>query len=132
MTDLLAPLVARGRAAAESLMTDTCRIERFGEVITSDDGVDSAVPELIYEGKCRAKPLVSRSESGGPQGPAPVGEFQYTLSLPMTVMGVQFADRVTVTASADPSMPGVALRVGEVERGSQITARRMRCVEVSR
>jgi hypothetical protein len=118
--------------AAKALMTDTCRIERVGEVITTDDGVDTPTITAVYEGVCRAKPLVSRSEGPGDTGPAPTGDFQYTLSLPITATGVEFGDRVTMTDSWDPSLPGVVMQIRSAERGSQISARRMRCVEVSR
>lgn len=125
-------ILAAGQDAALGLMTDTCRVEDVGEVVTSQDGVDSAVTSTVYEGPCRVKPLTSRAQGGDDPGPAPSGEWQYTVSLPIAATGVAYGQRLTILTSLDPSMPGRRMQVRNAERGSQISARRMRCAEVSR
>lgn len=134
MTDLIGPLVDRGRALAESLMEATCRIEDIGEVITTQDGEDTESTSTVYEGMCRIKPLTSRGEGGDEPGPAPAGDWQYTVSLPVdSSSGVAYGQRLTVlTSPRDPSLVDVRMQVRTAERGSQISARRMRCAEVSR
>lgn len=126
------PITAAGQDAALALMTDTCTVVDVGEVVTSDDGTDTSTSVTVYEGPCRVKPLVSRTEGDKTQGPALTAGFQYTVSLPMSATAVAFGQRLTVTDSLDPSLPGIAMRIDSVERGSQVTARRLRCMEVSR
>jgi hypothetical protein len=47
------------------------------------------------------------------------------------VAGVQEGHRVTVTSSPDPALVGVVLEVHKVDRGENITARRLSCNEVN-
>lgn len=130
----MSPAVAAaeaGRVRAESLMTDACTIARPTTAPVTDP-VSGAVtyPETtIYTGRCRARPA-----GGGHQVEA--GEditqvFGLRVSVPISVTGVRADDVVTVTASADGSLVGKRLRVREIERGSHITARRLRCEETS-
>jgi hypothetical protein len=57
------------RAAAESLMVDTCRITSAGEVVTDPDTGDvTTTRETVYEGKCKVQSkdsAVSNPEAGG-------------------------------------------------------------------
>jgi Family of unknown function (DUF6093) len=123
----------RGRAAAEARMTDTCRVESVGEVITADDGTSTAASTPVYEGPCRLRPAPPEDDPRGQQGAAPVGSWSYTVSLPMSATGLAYGQRLTVLASPlDPDLVGFVMRVGTVESGGQITARRLRCTEVSR
>lgn len=126
------PVTAAAQDAALGLMTDTCVIDRVGEVITSDDGADTPAVDQVYAGPCRVKPITSRAHGGQDPGPAPTGDWLYTVSIPMTEDNPQYGDRLTVTGSVDPSMAGVVMQIRSVDRGSQISARRMRCAEVSR
>jgi Family of unknown function (DUF6093) len=127
----LADFTAQGQAAAAALMTDTCRIERVAESVPAGDGTDTAPVTVIYEGPCRVRPAAQVATTRT-TGPAPVETWQYTLSVPMTVTGVRAYDAAVITASADPALVGVRLRVRSIARGSQITARRLGCEEVSR
>ncbi|MEU7044937.1 DUF6093 family protein [Streptomyces varsoviensis] len=127
----LGGFLAAGRAAAEELMEDACRIERVGESTASAAGVDTAPATVIYEGRCRVRPT-ARAVSTDPTGQAPTETWQYTVSVPVSVVGVRAYDVVEVAGSADPSLKGLRLRVRSVGRGTHITARRLGCVEVSR
>lgn len=127
-----ASTAAAGQRAALHLMTDTCRVEDVGEVITSDDGTDTPTRATVYEGPCRIKPMSPEDSPRGQQDAAPAGTWQYTVSLPLSATQVGYGQRLTVVTSPDPSLPGVVMNVSTVIRGSQITARRMRCTEVSR
>jgi hypothetical protein len=126
-----AAVAVEGRAAAEELMTDACRIERTGPVQTSEDGQDTKPVTLLYEGKCRVKPAGTAAVMPSPTAPAQT--WQYKLSIPYAAgAGIHANDRVTITASDDPTLVGVRLQVRNADRGTHITARRFWCTEVSR
>ncbi|MCA1218697.1 DUF6093 family protein [Streptomyces sp. 8L] len=127
-----ASTAAAGQRAALELMTDTCRVEEIGEVVTSDDGTDTPSVSLVYEGKCRIKPMAPEDSPRGQQDAAPAGTWQYTASLPLSATHVAYGQRLTVLTSLDPSLPGVAMNITTAIKGGQITARRLRCTEVSR
>lgn len=124
----------RGRVAAEGLMVDACTVTRLNGSGTLDpDGLSySGAPaaDSIYEGKCR----VRRTGTQGDEqqaGDKTIGVTGFLVSLPMTAVGVQLDDLVTVTASAlDPDLVGRRLRVSAVTRGTHVTARRLQCEEV--
>lgn len=126
-----ADTAAAGRAAAEQQMTDSCRIERTGPVATSEDGTDTTPTVVLYEGPCRLKPAGTAAVI--PSATAPAETWQYKLSIPYAQgAGVRSDDRVTITASQDPTAVGLRLQVRNLDRGTHITARRMWCTEVSR
>jgi hypothetical protein len=58
-----------GRAAAESLMIDTCRITSGGPVVTDPDtGEVTRTRTTVYEGRCKVQSkdsAVSNPEAGG-------------------------------------------------------------------
>lgn len=125
------PVAGAGRAAAESLMTDACRIERTGPVVTSQDGTDTTPTVLLYEGPCRIKPAGTAAII--PSATAPAETWQNKLSIPYAAaIDVRSFDRVTITASDDPTLPGRCFEVRNIDRGTHITARRIWCTEVSR
>lgn len=126
-------IAAAGRAAAELLlMEDQCRIERTGPVQTSQDGTDTTPTAVLYEGVCRAKPAGTRATSAS-SPTAPAEMWQYKLSIPYTAgAGIRSDDSVVITASQDPTMVGLRLKVRNLDRGTHITARRIWCTEVSR
>src|SRR5438105_9043008 len=96
-----AQAVARGRAAAQALMVDTCTITRNGAPDTNPDTATVTYPnaQTIYTGKCRLKLPVA---IGRPDMVGGAQEFTQhpILSLPATTTGVQIDDQVTITASA--------------------------------
>lgn len=125
------PVAASGRSAAQNLMTDTCRIERTGPVVTSEDGTDTTPTVLLYEGPCRIKPAGTAAII--PSATAPAETWQNKLSIPYAAdVDIRSFDRVTITASGDPTLLGRRFEVRNVDRGTHITARRIWCTEVSR
>lgn len=131
----LAELAAtQGQTAAEGLMTDTCTITRpSGTPVLDPDTGDytGGGTTTVYSGPCRVKPRVSRGPGDQVEaGERPVQVWPYVISLPIDVTGVEVDDLVTVTTSAlDAALVGRQLVVKNIEAGSQITARRLGCVE---
>jgi hypothetical protein len=125
--------MASARSYAEALMSSACTIAPRGTTPTTDpDTGDVTFPAgvAVYSGPCRVRPadLQARTaEAGG----AEIYTFDYLVSIPFSVTGVQEGHRVTVTASPDPALVGVALEVQKVSRGETITARRLSCNEVA-
>lgn len=123
-------ITAAGQVAAEAIMVDAGTLTRYG-VQTWDEttGVETRpVLATPYTGKCRVR-------GAGGDSPAEAGEQQiskwpFTVSLPALVVDVKLNDVFTLTDSADPSLVGVPLRVREILRGTNITARRLGCEEV--
>lgn len=119
-----------GRRAAESLMTDTCTITRGGGGKVFDPAAGEYVTapgEQVYSGRCRVRPRDNADqvvEAGGQN----ISLFPYVLSVPVSEVAFAVDDLVTVTASVlDPALPGLVLRVRQVNVGSQVTARRLGC-----
>lgn len=118
------------REQAESLMLDSCRIERPGALATDPNtGVVSPTHTLVYEGSCKVQATISQSSS--PEA----GERQYTVQdyrvdIPVGAGPLEIDDRVTITDSQlDPMLVGQVFRVIELFNKSFATAQRCR-VEV--
>lgn len=125
-------LVARGRAAAQRLMVDTCVIDRkTGQVFDEQTGTYTDTWSTVYSGSCR----VQDSGLSGHQveaGERAVELQTRTLQVPMTVLGLQVDDRVTITASAlDPDLVDRVFRVSDLMHKSHATARRLPIEEVT-
>lgn len=84
----------------------------------------------VYTGKCRVRPA-GREGQTAEAGGRELFTFDYLVSVPFSVAGVQEGHRVTVTSSPDPALVGVVLEVHKVDRGENITARRLSCNEVN-
>lgn len=127
-------VLARGRLAAEAGMVDTCTIRRRdpdSEVTDPVTGVitKAYLPGNIYSGKCR----VQRSQAMAQQHDAGEDHIllrQLTLQLPITAVGLEVGDEVTITASAhDPDEVGRHFLIRDVEAKTEATARRAQCTE---
>jgi hypothetical protein len=127
-----AAVLARGRIAAEAGMVDTCVIRRrSGDTTDPYSGVVTAayVNPDPYSGKCRLRQVQALPETHD------VGEDYVVLSrlqlqLPVSAVGLQVGDEVTVTASAhDPDLPGKVFLIRGPAVGSEITARRFEVTE---
>lgn len=127
-----ASALARGRAAAEAGMIDTCTIRRrTGETTNATSGV--VTPTYLspdpYSGKCRFQQALVQTE------PHNVGEdmvrlLRLELQLPMSVAGLQVNDEVTcVTSAYDPDLPGRTFLVRDLAHKSEATARRIQLTE---
>ena len=124
----------RGQVAALALMQDACTVTRItGTSTDPQTGVVTPTLATVYTGKCKIQQVVT----GGLARPALVGEAQFYqlplhVHLPMTVTGVQVADKVTVTASVlDPDLVGRSFWVKELFHKSFATARRLGVEEVT-
>lgn len=117
-------VLAAGRAAALSLMRDTCVVERFaGRVFNETTGQYVETWNQVYSGKCRIKP---RSSSETEWGEREVSLAQYVAVLPWNATPeVQRGDRLTVTASDDVWLIGRPLEVLAISLAGTATARRL-------
>jgi hypothetical protein len=129
------------RAHAESLMRDTCRIERArldedgNPVREMDEDLQYVnVYDEVHVGPCRIqRPGTSQAQD------ASAGEFEYGLQtllaqLPLDAVGIKRGDRLTVTALgpfSDPDLLGVVATVGANATKSHPTKRTLICEEVS-
>ncbi|MFJ9612662.1 DUF6093 family protein [Streptomyces noursei] len=131
MTSTLDRLLAQGQTAAQQLMTDRCRIEHSAGTDTTDDGQDIEQITTVYEGRCRVRPAAQAATTDR-TGTVIVETWSYTVSVPLSVAGVRTGDAIQILASDDPALVGRRLRVKSIDRGTQITARRLACEEVAR
>lgn len=126
----VADTLARGRAHAERLMTDTCVITRVTGTSIASNGDTTATTSTIYTGPCRIRPRQTQDrmlEHGGDE----VGVGDLVVSVPIAVTGVEPGDVVTITASTyDADAIGRRMTVLGAVHGSQVTARRLTCQEV--
>jgi len=124
-----------GRAAAEALMVDTCRIGVLGPA-AFDSATGTYTPgtiDPVYTGKCR----VQVRDGLNAQDPE-VGERQITLqplvlAVPIAATGIA-VDQVAeiLTATLDPELVGSRFRVVATHAKTHATARRLQCEEVTR
>jgi hypothetical protein len=122
------------RARAESLFTSACIVhaKSTGQTTDSTTGEVTDIPgAVVYSGACRVRPVTSRGGGTLEIGGAEMFTFDYLISVPFSVTGVQEGHLVTVTASPDPALIGVTVEVQKVDRGESITARRLSCNEVN-
>lgn len=120
-----------GRALAESLMVDTCRIERPGEAVTDPEtGVVSPSFTLVYEGPCKVQQTLAQSSS------VEVGGAVFTaqdtrLDIPVGAGPVAPGDRATMlTGAYNPALVGNVYRVTDLFETSLQTAQRLRVEEL--
>lgn len=120
------------RELAESLMVDTCTIERPSGDTTTDPNtgaVTPAAPAQLYSGPCRFQIRSSAEER------TDSGEQRFRLSssvvkLPISATKYADGDLVTwVTSRHDPAGPGRHFRVVAVEEKSHATERRLNVEE---
>lgn len=125
----VASALAAGRRAAETLMVDQCTIRRAIGTTTDDDGNVTPTYTDVYSGKCRIQ------QPNAQAAQADVGEdyqllLRVEVQLPMSVVGLEAGDEVTVTASVfDPDLPGRVFLVRDLAHKSHATARRVGVTE---
>jgi len=126
-----ASVLARGRAAAERLMVDTCTIRRATGETTGPGGVVTPTYTVIYSGKCE----VQQSAMGASASPQDAGEayalmLNLTVKLPMSLTGLRTEDEITIDTSAlDPDLPGRVFLIRDLAHKTHATARRVGVVE---
>lgn len=125
------------RAHAESMMRDTCTVERHtgnGRVWDELTGTYSdPEPVTIYSGRCRVRARDAQDQS------LTVGEAAWSVtdvvvSLPLSAPAPPVDAVVTITTIgplSDPSLLGSRFSVaGSLSKSSRPTARRLHCKEV--
>lgn len=126
--------VLRGRVAAERLMIDTVKVERYGADTEGPGGVLTPAITLVYQGKCRLM-VRTRERLGGSWqnvGEAQVIVSRLELQLPIAAPECIEGDRVTMLTSVlDQQFVGKTYAVRDVMVKSYLTARRVTIVEVS-
>jgi hypothetical protein len=126
-----AALLARGQAAAEDSMVDTCVIRRrTGESTDPHSGVITPVyaSQDPYAGKCRVQQSTAQAREQD------AGEdflllLRLEVQLPMSVVGLEVGDEVTITTSRDPDLPGRVFLIRDLAHKTDATARRVQCTE---
>jgi hypothetical protein len=124
-----ASALARGQLVAELSMIDACVIDRAAAGSQDDfSGTVTPAYTVVYTGKCRIQQERHQAE------PHDAGQdyilLQRTqLQLPMSVVGVQVRDRVTVTVSRDPDLVGRSFLVLDLAHKTDATARRITVTE---
>lgn len=124
-----ASVLARGRAAAEALMVDTCTICRITDESTGSGGVVTPNFTTLYTGKCRVQQVRAKANEVD-AGEAYLLMLQLEVQLPMSVTGLQAEDQVTVTASVhDADLVGRVFFIRDLAHKTHATARRVQVQE---
>jgi hypothetical protein len=120
---------ARGRAAAERIMTDTCTIVRLATTGTLNPNTGQMVKTstTVYTGKCRVKAEAGTSVGDVGAGETAVSRVTPIVSIPISSTDIRAGDRVTVATSSDDRLDGQVLMVRAVNVGTFTTARRLIC-----
>lgn len=128
-----ASAIERGRTAAELGMVDACTIRRRSTGGTTDPDTGSPTVAYLspnpYAGKCR----VQQAQASANQ--QDVGEdnlllLRLEVQLPMTVVGLEVGDEITITSSArDPDLVGRLFRIHDLAHKTDATARRVQVIE---
>ncbi|GIG63613.1 hypothetical protein Lfu02_79850 [Longispora fulva] len=130
---LLDQLLARGRALAEALMVDACRIRRRTGA-TTDPATGTVTPTWItvYEGPCRFQ-QVGRLGQRADVAEASVVLLRAEVHLPLgPTVGLAVDDEIEPTrAQFDPDLIGRVMRVHDLEHKTAATARRVQTVETT-
>lgn len=112
-------------------MQDTCTIRQPSTRGPLDPTTKqhAEVPgAVVYTGQCRVKPAAGNQDRVVEAGEQPVSLWPFTVSVPMTAVGLGVDQVVTIDTSAlDPELPGTRLRIKQVALGTHLTARRLGC-----
>ena len=110
-------------------MVDACTIRRRTGETTGPGGVVTPTYVTVFEGQCRLQqPTGTAREEDA--GEAALLMVRFELQVPMSVVGVQADDEVTVTASVhDPDLVGREFLVRGLFHKTHATARRLQVEE---
>ncbi|GHJ11212.1 hypothetical protein TPA0907_55790 [Micromonospora humidisoli] len=126
--------LARGRRAAERLMVDRCVVRRRTGDTSDDDGNITPTWQTVYpppdgSGRCRLRQPTAMPRPDE-AGEAVALMLRRELQLPISAVGVQADDVVTMTASRhDPDAAGRTFVVVGLHHASQATMRRLQVEE---
>ena len=128
---LIDEAVRRGRANAESLMTDTLRVWRpTGESTTNGRGKVIQVMEQVYEGPGKAQNDASYPSSPDVGSVARAVTRVAQVHFPYGTTSVQSGDVAEFVTSENPRLVGVRMRLRADEDKTWTTAVRMNVQEV--
>ena len=123
--------LAELRTEAESLMLDTCKVERPGKAVPDGRGGTTRPMTLLYEGKCKAQHPPQAFETTPEAGGHEFSVQSAQIHLPVGAVGARVNDVITVTASAhDPHLAGRTFRVSSPPAKSFASADRLGVVEI--
>lgn len=126
-------LVARGRRAAESLMTDLVRVSRAsgGPVTDPATGVVSVPSVVVYEGIGRVQTRARMTESERVEGVQMYVLSTMVLQLPAHVSPLVDDEVRVVESLTEPHLVGRTFRVKSAPRKSHATMTRCEAEEVA-
>ena len=124
------------RAQAESLMTDTVRVERATGTQSMDPDTLEMVDDYspVHEGAGRVQRSGQLSPHESVAGEVEFGVNALMVQLPLSALGIRKNDRVTVTAVgplSDPDLVGLVATVQANLTKTHATKRTLVCEEVS-
>lgn len=129
---MMTEALAAGRALAESLMVDTCIIDRPGGAVT-DPETGAVTPSYtpVYIGRCKIQQTMAQASS--PEAGGAVFNVQTSrVDLPVGVGPVETGDRVRLpVATSNPALAGNTYRVRELFEKSWQTAQRIPVEELT-
>ena len=124
-------LLEEARSAALEGMVDTCTIRRVTGQATDADGNITPTYTALYSGVCRVQqqqPYAERHDAGQ----AYLLLLRLEVQLPMTVVGLQPDDLLTVVTSVmDADLPGRVFVVRDLAHKTDASSRRIQCQEVT-
>ncbi len=121
-------VLARGRAAAEAGMVDTCIIRRLlGETTDEFSGEVVKNWDVLYTGKCRfQQPGDAVRATPDDVGQAYLLIQNSEVQLPISAEGIQIGDELTITAAArDPDLVGRVFLVRSLSYKTDASSRRL-------
>ena len=120
-------VLAAGRAAADLIMTASCRITRAGEPVWNPVTMQNDTSTItVYSGRCRVRPT-GQQDRGQNAADQSFVESSHRLSLPVAEStGLSDADVVEMLSCPDdPDLVGRRFTIAFVPAYSQGTARRI-------
>lgn len=116
-------------------MTSACSVYASGAGAAATDqttGLVTRTPTAIWTGPCRVRPAsVGLRTMTTEIADAEVFRYDYRISIPFSVTGVTEGHFVTVTSSPDPALVGTTYEIHKVDRGDNVSARRLNCQRVT-
>lgn len=122
-------VLARGQRAAKRRMVDTCTIRRStGDTTDPNTGVVTATWKQLYAGRCRVQHGLAQAAQHD-TGQDSLLLVRLQVHLPMTVVGLEVNDQITITTSRDPDLVGRVFLVRDLFHKTDATARRVGVTE---
>lgn len=116
-------LVENGRRLAESLMVDEAQIFRSGGLVLDPD-TGNLTPSVttVYDGVCRVR-APNLAEQTAIFGGTVATTIRYVVSIPWTAPAIKIGDVVKLTATEDPQLAEMELRIVSVNASTYVMRR---------